>query len=155
MGIERAPNKEHGGDGEGQQAKIRPVIYIGGPFNAKSAWHIRENVYRAEALSLLIWRAGAVGYSPHVQTGHFYGAAQEEVFLEGHMEMLRRCDALVLMYGWQYSTGNIAEKEEAERLGLPVYGPLGSTEDFQVNAMVEEVRSLLGKSVDTRAIIDV
>jgi hypothetical protein len=55
------------------------------------------------------------------------GVATDEVFLEGTMELLRRCDAVVLVPNWRDSAGAQAEVAEAERLGLPVFGKNYST----------------------------
>jgi hypothetical protein len=49
------------------------------------------------------------------------GAAPDEVWLEGDLELMRRCDAVLLVPGWKQSSGTVAEVTEARRMGLPVF----------------------------------
>lgn len=97
------------------------VVYVAGPFRGDSSWDIECNIRRAEALSLEVWRLGAVGLCPHTNTRFFQNAAPDHIWLEGDLELLRRSDALILTEDWEQSSGARAEKEEADRLGLPVF----------------------------------
>lgn len=97
------------------------VVYVAGPFRASTAWDIEQHVRAAEVVALRVWRAGAVALCPHTNSRHYHGAAADELFIEGTLELLRRCDAIILIDGWQKSAGARGEKAEAERLGLPVF----------------------------------
>lgn len=97
------------------------VVYVAGPFRAPTAWGIAENVRAAERVGLAVARAGAMPLIPHANTGNFHGEGDDQLWLDGTMELLRRCDAVVLVPGWQRSSGTKAEVAEAERLGLPVF----------------------------------
>jgi hypothetical protein len=44
----------------------------------------------------------------------------DEYWLGATMELLRRCDTVLMLSGWSTSSGSKAEKEEALRLGLPI-----------------------------------
>lgn len=59
---------------------------------------------------------------PHLNTANFDGIVPDQNFLDGTMEMMRRCDLVVLLPGWGDSSGSIKEKSEADRLGTPTYG---------------------------------
>ncbi len=96
-------------------------IYIAGPFRASTPWGIEENVRRAERYSLRMWQLGIVPICPHTQTRFFQGSANDETFLEGTLEIMRRCDAVFLVPGWERSTGTRGEIAEARMLGLPVF----------------------------------
>lgn len=98
-----------------------PVVYIAGPFRAPDAWQREQNIRRAEELALRVWRLGAVALCPHMNTRHFDGAAPDDVFLQGDLELLRRCDAVVCTVDWVLSTGARVEVDEAHRLGIPVF----------------------------------
>ena len=41
--------------------------------------------------------------------------------LAGTLELMRRCDAVVVIPGWEHSTGTKAEIDEAMRLEIPVF----------------------------------
>lgn len=60
---------------------------------------------------------------PHSNTGHLDKKAKrpDEFWLEGTMEMMRRCDAVLLCPGWTTSSGTKAEIREAQALGIPIY----------------------------------
>lgn len=97
------------------------VVYIAGPFRAKTAWGVAQNVRAAEVIALEVARAGHMPLCPHTNTAHFHGECSDAFWLDGTMELLRRCDCVVLTPDWQTSTGARLERAEAERLGIPVY----------------------------------
>lgn len=97
------------------------VVYVAGPFRADTPWLIEKNVRTAEAVCLDLWQNGFVPICPHTQTRFFQNSAPDQAFVEGTLEMMRRCDAVVVLPGWETSTGTCGEIDEAERLGLPTY----------------------------------
>lgn len=97
------------------------VVYIAGPYRGPDAFAIAENIRRAERLALAVWRAGAVALCPHMNTAHFQGAAPDAVWLAGDLELLTRCDVVLMVPGWESSAGARAEKQFAEDRGMPVY----------------------------------
>lgn len=98
-----------------------PLGYVAGPFRAPNSWEIEQNIRRAETLALEVWRAGAACICPHANTRFFQGAADDDVWLLGDLEILRRCDFLITTGDWTRSSGARAEVTEARRLGLPVF----------------------------------
>jgi len=97
------------------------VVYIAGPFRGPNSWEVEENIRRAERLALEAWRAGFAVICPHANTRFFNGAANDSVWLEGDLEILRRCDAVILTYDWERSSGAKKEKQFAEELKIPVF----------------------------------
>ena len=102
------------------------LVYVAGPFRGPNAWEIEENIRRAERLALEVWRLGAACICPHTNTRHFQGAAPDSVWLEGDLEILCRCDAVILAPHWSASSGARAEVERAKALSIPVFSSLGS-----------------------------
>jgi hypothetical protein len=98
------------------------VIYIAGKYRGPNAWAIEQNIRAAEEVAARVWAMGMVALCPHANSRHMDGVASDEVFLDGTMELLRRCDAVALVSNWRDSAGARAEVEEADRLGLPVFG---------------------------------
>jgi len=96
------------------------VVYIAGPLRAKNAWEQEQNIRRAEALALEAWRLGYAVICPHTNTRFFQGAADDAVWLRGDLEILRRCDVVLMTPDWETSQGAVAEHAEALRLGLRV-----------------------------------
>ena len=97
------------------------VVYIAGPFMASSAWEIEQNCRRAEMIALNVWRAGAVAVCPHAMTRHYVGTLPERTWLDGGLELLRRCDAVVLADGWRTSHGAKEEAREAARIAIEIF----------------------------------
>lgn len=100
------------------------VIYIAGKYNdPRGAYWIKENIRDAELCALFVWELGGVALCPHKNTALFDGALNEpdpSVWIEGDLELLRRCDAIWLIPGWMDSKGANVEREFAEKMGLPV-----------------------------------
>ena len=97
------------------------VVYIAGPFRGSNSWEMEQNIRRAEALALEVWRLGAACICPHTNTRFFQGAADDAVWLDGDLEILRRCDAVLMVSGWERSSGSKAEREEAVKVHIPVF----------------------------------
>lgn len=97
------------------------VVYIAGPFRAPSHWGIVGNVRKAEELAHKVWSMGAAAVCPHLNTANFQGSLPDSVWLEGDLEIMRRCDAVLLVPGWLGSEGTKAEVALARKLGMPVF----------------------------------
>jgi nucleoside 2-deoxyribosyltransferase len=98
------------------------LVYIAGPFRAPTPWQVEQNIRDAEAISVAVARMpGLFPVCPHTMGRFLSGAAPDKVWLEGDLEMLRRCDAVLLVPRWYRSSGTRAELVEAHRLGIPVF----------------------------------
>lgn len=98
------------------------VIYIAGPYRGPNAWAVEQNIRAAEEIAARVWAMGHVALCPHANARHMDGVASDEVFLAGTLELMRRCDAVLLVPNWRDSEGARAEVAEADRLGIPVFG---------------------------------
>jgi hypothetical protein len=97
------------------------LVYVAGPYRAASEWLVTKNIRAAEAVALEVWGAGAACICPHKNTAYFGGAQDDAVWLTGDHEILRRCDAVICVDGWQESIGASAEIEIAKHIGMPVF----------------------------------
>lgn len=100
------------------------VVYIAGPFRGPNSWEIEQNIRRAEALALEVWRLGAAVLCPHTNTRFFQGAADDAIWLDGDLELLSRCDAVMLAPDWQRSSGARAEVDFAITKTIPTFETL-------------------------------
>ncbi len=96
------------------------VIYVAGAYRAKTEWGVAENIRRAELAAIELWKKGWAVICPHKNTAFFGGACDDSIWLLGDIEMLRRCDAIYMLPGWENSTGARAEHEVALAAGLLV-----------------------------------
>lgn len=104
------------------------VGYVAGPFRGKSHWEIAENIRNAERLALEVWRLGAACICPHSNTAHFQDAAPDHVWLDGDLEMLARCDFVLMTPDYQRSSGATAELKFAQEKRIPVFFDLPTLE---------------------------
>ena len=85
---------------------------------------MEQNIRRAETLALEVWRAGMACICPHTNTRFYQGAAPDAVWLNGDLELVRRCDAVLLTPDWARSVGATAEKAFAETHHIPTFTTL-------------------------------
>jgi len=97
------------------------VVYTAGPYRASNAWAIEQHIRAAELASLKIWTLGAVPICPHTMTRHFQNALPDATWLAGDLELVKRCDAVLMLDGWEQSQGAKAEKAYADAKDIPVF----------------------------------
>lgn len=108
------------------------IIYVAGPFRAPDAWGIESNVRRAEIAGYEVARLGYMPLIPHANTRFFHGGPFTDSFwLEGTQELLRRCDAILMIEGWDLSEGSKAELKLAEELGLGIFYSLQELREYE------------------------
>ena len=96
------------------------LCYIAGPYRAKTIYGIQQNIRAAEAVALKYWRKGFAVICPHKNTALFDGAMPDETWLAGAIEIMKRCDVIVVMQGYENSVGTKFEILEAAKLGMKV-----------------------------------
>ncbi len=97
------------------------LVYIAGPYRAATAWEVEQNIRRAEEIGLEIARMGAMPVAPHMLTRFYGGECTEDFWLLGTFMLMQRCDIVVLTPMWRLSSGAACEKDDAVRLGKPVF----------------------------------
>lgn len=98
------------------------VIYVAGPLFGPNDWEIRRNIHRAAGLGYEVAKLGCYPVIPHTNTGSvFIGTMTPEFWYAGTLELMRRCDAVILVAGWEDSKGSRDEVEEAKRRNTPVF----------------------------------
>lgn len=103
------------------------LCYIAGPYRGKSKikiinWLQRQrNIRRARKAAEKLWKMGYAVLCPHLNTSNFDGLMPDETFLDGTLEMMKRCDLVVLVKGWEKSSGTLNEIKTAKTLKIPVY----------------------------------
>ncbi len=114
------------------------VVYIAGKFRGADAWEIANNIHKAATLALEVWKAGMTAICPHLNTAVFQGALPDDVWLKGDLEILSRCDAVLVVDNWMHSEGARAEVAYAARRGIIVTKSLeGLVEYFKARKEAE------------------
>lgn len=97
-----------------------PLVYIAGPFRAPTPYAVHRNVCAAEQVGFEVANRGGFPIIPHTMTQHFDKQLTDEFWIEGHIRMLRCCNAIVMVPGWQLSAGATAERNNADG-NIPIF----------------------------------
>ena len=100
---------------------MKKILYVAGPYRAETERGVVENIRAAEAVAIEVWKAGHIALCPHLNTRLFGGILPDMVWLEGAIDLMLRCDGVVLVPGWENSQGTIAEIEIAQSMDMPVW----------------------------------
>lgn len=97
------------------------IVYVAGKYRAENPWEVECNIHRAKVVGVAVGRLGAMPLIPHANTAHFDGTQADEFWLDGTLELCRRCDALVTVEGWEKSGGARKEVQTMLDLCKPVF----------------------------------
>ena len=99
------------------------IAYVAGPYRAPTASQRQHNIYRARQAAESLWKRGYAVLCPHLNSANMDGLVEDEQFLQGCLEMVRRSDLVWLLPGWRKSEGTVREVAEAEIRGVEVRFP--------------------------------
>jgi hypothetical protein len=126
------------------------LVYLVGPYRGKSKfkplnWLQRQiNIHNARKAAAALWQLGYAVLCPHLNTSNFDGLCSDQTFLDGTMEMMIRCDLLVLLPTWRKSSGSKGEVKKAIERKIPIYEAvienLFSDYDFYIREFKGEVK---------------
>ena len=110
-------------------ARLRgSLVYIAGPYRSTNGRSVLENIRAAERVAIDLARAGVHFVCPHLNTafmgghGDHSGVVDDDAFwLEMDLNILRRCDAVLLIDGWCDSAGALGEVAYAAEFQLPIF----------------------------------
>jgi intein/homing endonuclease len=124
------------------------LVYIAGKYRGD----VDANIAAARKVAIELWEMGHVAICPHLNTAHFEQDCHvtDGVYLSGDLDILARCDAVVMVPGWQESVGARDEYDFAEYRGIPIYQypdlpPLHPTEQdspLQVRGFIDIVMKM-------------
>lgn len=97
------------------------LIYVAGPYRAETPWGVELNVRKAELASKHLWGMGIANICPHTQGRYFDKEIPDDVILKGMINIMMRCDAVLVVGNWKKSQGTLAEMARAEEHGKPIF----------------------------------
>ena len=108
------------------------LVYVAGRYRAPTPYQVSRNIAAARSVGEQVCALGLAAYPviPHCNTAHFDGLREDEFWLAGTLQLLRRCDCVMLVPGWESSSGTRAEIREADGLALPVFDDLDAMADW-------------------------
>jgi hypothetical protein len=96
------------------------VAYVAGPYKASTTYKTLKNIREAEYVALKLWKMGYAVICPHKNTSLFDGECEETVWLDGYLEIIKRCDVVVPLPSWLESGGSIIEVAYAKKHNILV-----------------------------------
>ncbi len=97
------------------------VVYIAGAYRGDGKPDtIYENIQIVRKYAKKYWRLGYAVFCPHMNSAFMDGACSDETFLEGSIEILKRCDVIVMLPNWEQSAGSVDEFNLANDVGLQI-----------------------------------
>ena len=108
------------------RAEKMKVVYVAGPYTAATEELKQVNIRMASITARELWANGCSVICPHLNTRDFELAPEtsslsHNVWIEGDLAIIARCDAVVLLPGWEGSHGARQEVLYALQKGKPVY----------------------------------
>ena len=98
------------------------VIYVAGPYRSNGWNGIWSNIMEARGIARGLWVGGHAAICPHLNSMFMDGPDLEsEQFILGDLEIIKKCDAMVMMDGWGLSPGAKREHGLARSIGIPVF----------------------------------
>ncbi len=112
------------------------IVYIAGPYRPKGVTHenldnltqeqedeITTNILAAKKVAAEIWNLGMAAICPHANTANFEKLIDipAQGYIDGDLEIVASCHAIVMLPGWEESSGARQERDHANSLGIPVY----------------------------------
>jgi nucleoside 2-deoxyribosyltransferase len=100
------------------------LVYVAGPYRAATEYAVACNVHRAAAEAAeLLYAHGYAVVCPHSMS---HGWERHQCYtndrtLEHCCEIVRRCDAVLVVGAWLTSSGTLQEIEAALAAGVQVY----------------------------------
>ena len=96
------------------------IAYIAGKYRAPTEWDVVQNIRVAEAVALKYWGLGYAVICPHKNGALLSGALSDTELISGHIELMKRCDVVVMIPGWTDSKGAVEEHRIAQEKELEI-----------------------------------
>jgi hypothetical protein len=99
------------------------IIYVSGRYSAPTKLGILENIMTAEFAAIKVWERGHVAICPHLNTRFFEEKTDltPEEYINGDLNILERCDAILMLGNWRDSHGAKIEHDFAKVENIRIF----------------------------------
>lgn len=106
------------------------VAYVAGKYRGMHGWDTEANVREAEKVAYDVAQCNIMPCCPHTNTRFFDGTMSDDFWLGGTLELMLRCDVVIMVHNWKDSKGAIAERQVALEKGIPVVYSLDELKEW-------------------------
>ena len=101
------------------------LVYVAGPFSGPHRNVVDMNIAAAQRVGIEVAKRGAMPVVPHANTQHpdYEQVQPYQFWIDGTMLLLCACEAVMLVAGWENSSGARGEVAAAQERGMPVFQP--------------------------------
>lgn len=105
-----------------------PLVYCAGPFSGPTRADVELNIAVAVRWGIEVAKLGAFPVIPHANTSHpeFESVQPYPFWIAGTLALLRGCQAVFMVPGWEKSSGARGERLDALKRGVPVFDEVGA-----------------------------
>ena len=98
------------------------VLYLAGKYrDVRGTWYVEQNIQAARKIAVELWQMGYAVICPHANTAFFEGPLNDQQIIDGDLELVKRCDGVVMLPGWETSEGAIFEHRIALEAKKPIF----------------------------------
>lgn len=96
------------------------VAYIAGPYRSATIHGTAQNINAASAVAEKYWQQGYAVICPHKNTAFMDGLIPDAQWIERYIQILSRCDVIIMMADWELSPGATQEHDFAKASGMKI-----------------------------------
>jgi len=96
----------------------KTVVFLSGPYRSSTENRIYQNIQTAREYAVKLWKQDYAVICPHLNSAFMGGMVPDSAFLDGDLEILKRCDKICMLPYWMDSEGARAEYDYAMMHGI-------------------------------------
>ena len=98
----------------------KKIVFISGAYRGATISDVSDNIATARKYAVKYWKMGYTVICPHLNSAFMDGIVPDSSFLDGDLEMLRRCDCIVMIPNYHLSSGAVKELDFARSHNIEI-----------------------------------